>query len=162
MEVPAKSTRRGNQAAITTPVAWPCDAQGKKEKQLNRALEALAESLSASKDRRAHHQDNGRWMNRSTISTSLAIENDTGFFDAEQAAIHLGGINHRTVTRWAREGYLPAYPVGEGMRRLWRFRRADLDQWMLSRRTGQFPLDVPAGTDTLNPSHRCSDQRKIQ
>lgn len=63
------------------------------------------------------------------------------FLDAEQAAVFLGGLNSRTVTRWAREGYLPAYPIGEGKRRLWRFLEADLERWMFSRRTG---------TDTLS------------
>ena len=53
-----------------------------------------------------------------------------------EAARFLGGLNARTVTRWAREGYLPAIPVGEGKRRLWRFRAGDLERWMLSRRTG--------------------------
>jgi excisionase family DNA binding protein len=58
------------------------------------------------------------------------------FLNAYEASAFLGGINHRTVTRWAREGYLPAYPIGEGKRRLWRFLEADLEAWMLSRRTG--------------------------
>jgi len=60
----------------------------------------------------------------------------TRFLDAADAAAHLGGLNSRTVTRWAREGYLPAYPIGEGKRRLWRFLRTDLDVWMSARRTG--------------------------
>jgi excisionase family DNA binding protein len=58
------------------------------------------------------------------------------FMTAVEAATFLGGVNPRTVTRWAREGYLPAYPIGEGMRRLWRFTRKDLTDWMLSRRNG--------------------------
>jgi excisionase family DNA binding protein len=58
------------------------------------------------------------------------------FLDAQQAAEFLGGLNFRTVLRWAREGYLPAIPVGEGKRRLWRFLEADLEGWMLARRTG--------------------------
>jgi hypothetical protein len=53
-------------------------------------------------------------------------EMSTSFLNAEQAAQFLGGLNARTVTRWAREGYLPAYPLGEGKRRLWRYLRADL------------------------------------
>lgn len=61
----------------------------------------------------------------------------------------LGGLNSRTVTRWAREGYLPAYPIGEGKRRLWRFLQSDLEQWMLARRTGRIPLDPGAHPDTL-------------
>ncbi len=57
------------------------------------------------------------------------------FLTCEQAAEYLGGLNHRTVARWAREGYLPAIPIGEGKRRLWRFVADDLDGWMMSRRT---------------------------
>ena len=72
------------------------------------------------------------------------------FLDAEQAAVFLGGLNSRTVTRWAREGYLPAYPIGEGKRRLWRFLERDLEQWMLARRTGQFPSDSDAAFSTLS------------
>jgi len=56
------------------------------------------------------------------------------YITAEQAAAYLGGLNSRTVSRWAREGYLPAIPIGEGKRRLWRFIEADLDSWMEHRR----------------------------
>jgi excisionase family DNA binding protein len=59
------------------------------------------------------------------------------FLDTVQAAEYLGGLHPRTLSRWAREGYIPAIPVGEGKRRLWRFLAEDLEQWMLSRRTGQ-------------------------
>jgi predicted site-specific integrase-resolvase len=58
------------------------------------------------------------------------------FLDAVEASAFLGGLNSRTVTRWAREGYLPAYPIGEGKRRLWRFLCEDLEAWMLARRNG--------------------------
>ena len=70
------------------------------------------------------------------------------FLDPEQAAAFLGGLDSRTVTRWAREGYVPSYPLGEGKRRLWRFLEADLEQWMLSRGTGQSSFDgfTPANT----------------
>lgn len=74
------------------------------------------------------------------------------FLDAEQAAVFLGGLNSRTVTRWAREGYIPAYPIGEGKRRLWRFLECDLELWMLSRRTGQFSSDPDGVADTLMPA----------
>jgi hypothetical protein len=68
------------------------------------------------------------------------------FLDPEQAAVFLGGLNSRTVTRWAREGYLPAYPIGEGKRRLWRFLEHDLEQWMLARRTGTLTTAADALT----------------
>lgn len=44
-------------------------------------------------------------------------ETSSSFLNAEQAAQFLGWLNARTVTRWAREGYLPAYPVRTNWRR---------------------------------------------
>ncbi len=80
-------------------------------------------------------------------------------FLTEEAAEYLGGLNSRTVTRWAREGYLPSYPIGEGKRRLWRFLESDLEDWMLSRRTGHATIDIEACADTLSFYYRCSDRR---
>src|SRR5215469_3704050 len=91
------------------------------------------------------HETAGR---RSVQGPDFGMRCDAGnqrFLDPEQAAGFLGGLNSRTVTRWAREGYLPPYPIGEGKRRLWRFLESDLEVWMLSRRTGQSPSDA----DTL-------------
>lgn len=67
----------------------------------------------------------------------------TKFLTADEVSVFLGGLNSRTVTRWAREGYLPSYPIGEGKRRLWRFLERDLERWMQSRGTGQHIL-LPA------------------
>jgi excisionase family DNA binding protein len=61
------------------------------------------------------------------------------YLNPAEAAAFLGGINIRTVNRWARRGYLPAYPLGEGKRRLWRFLESDLHAWMASRRTDTVP-----------------------
>ncbi len=58
------------------------------------------------------------------------------YLSCEETAGYLGGLNARTVARWAREGYLPAIPIGEGKRRLWRFLQADLDGWMEARKQG--------------------------
>lgn len=70
------------------------------------------------------------------------------FLTPEQAAEFLGGLNSRTVTRWAREGYLPSYPIGEGKRRLWRFLERDLERWMLSRHSGTDTLATVADAPT--------------
>jgi excisionase family DNA binding protein len=90
---------------------------------------------------------------------SQTIDSDTHssfmkgrFLNAEQAAEYLCGLNSRTVTRWAREGYLPAYPIGEGRRRLWRFLEADLRKWMLLRGTRSFSADDQPGEHTLSPA----------
>lgn len=69
------------------------------------------------------------------------------FLTPIEASAFLGGINSRTVTRWAREGYLPSYPIGEGKRRLWRFLESDLEAWMLSRRTGTGASTLLTATD---------------
>jgi excisionase family DNA binding protein len=74
------------------------------------------------------------------------------FLTPEDAAEYLGGIHSRTVTGWAREGYLPAYPVGEGKRRLWRFLERDLEQWMRARCTGKNSLDIRDAVATLDPA----------
>ena len=71
------------------------------------------------------------------------------FLTPVEASMFLGGLSSRTLTRWAREGYLPSYPIGEGKRRLWRFLESDHESWMLSRRTGRIPLEIQACEDTL-------------
>ena len=75
------------------------------------------------------------------------------FLTPEEAANFLGGLNSRTVTRWAREGYLPSYPIGEGKRRLWRFLEADLETWMISRRTGVCAGTLSSAADAPTRGH---------
>jgi hypothetical protein len=38
-------------------------------------------------------------------------------------------MDHRTLVRWARIGYVPAHPLGEGKRKLWRFLEHELLDW---------------------------------
>lgn len=45
------------------------------------------------------------------IGDHLNLETRNRFLTADQAAEFLGGLNSRTVTRWAREGYMPSYPT---------------------------------------------------
>jgi len=45
--------------------------------------------------------------------------------------------------------YLPALPIGEGKRRLWRFLESDLENWMLSRRTGHITAEDTTCGGTL-------------
>jgi excisionase family DNA binding protein len=45
------------------------------------------------------------------------------------AAAYLG-LDVKTITRWARQGYLPAYALGEGKRKFWRFLESDLAEWL--------------------------------
>lgn len=43
------------------------------------------------------------------------------------------GLDVKTITRWARQGYLPAHPLGEGKRKFWRFRADELESWLYAR-----------------------------
>jgi len=40
------------------------------------------------------------------------------------------GLDEKTITRWARKGYLPAHPLGEGKRKFWRFLENELSDWL--------------------------------
>jgi excisionase family DNA binding protein len=54
------------------------------------------------------------------------------YVDAGEAAKFLG-IHRRTVLQMARDGIIPAHPLGDGRRRLWRFLLSELDEWMRGR-----------------------------
>lgn len=47
----------------------------------------------------------------------------------EQAAKILQ-MDRRTLVYWARRGYVPAHPMGEGKRKLWRFVERELVEWV--------------------------------
>ena len=54
------------------------------------------------------------------------------FVDAAVAAKFLG-LNRRTVLKMARDGVLPAHPLGEGARKQWRFLLSELAEWLRKR-----------------------------
>jgi excisionase family DNA binding protein len=61
-------------------------------------------------------------------------------------------IHLKQLLQLAREGKLPAYPIGDGQRRLWRFRLSDLAKAMVGtddsrKEHGHDPQD---SSDTLN------------
>ena len=45
-------------------------------------------------------------------------------------AAELLHMDARTLCAWARRGYVPSHPLGEGKRRLWRFFEAELLTWI--------------------------------
>jgi len=51
------------------------------------------------------------------------------------AAAYLG-LDSKTVTRWARQGYLPGHPLGEGKRKFWRFLETELSEWLAAKSNG--------------------------
>lgn len=50
-----------------------------------------------------------------------------------RAAAQYLGLDVKTITRWARQGYLPAHPLGEGKRKFWRFLEHELAAWLAAK-----------------------------
>lgn len=60
--------------------------------------------------------------------------------DAREAAQVLR-MDSRTLVRWARLGQVPAHPMGEGKRKLWRFLEHELVEWLQARKPEEkFPV----------------------
>jgi len=53
-----------------------------------------------------------------------------------EAAEYLG-LDEKTITRWARQRYLPAHPLGEGKRKFWRFLQSELTEWLAAKTNQQ-------------------------
>jgi excisionase family DNA binding protein len=49
------------------------------------------------------------------------------------------GLDVKTITRWARKGYLPAHPLGEGKRKFWRFFESELSEWLAGKNNRSEP-----------------------
>jgi excisionase family DNA binding protein len=47
-----------------------------------------------------------------------------------QEAAEVLKMDSRTLVRWARNGYVPAHPLGGGKRKLWRFLEHELLDWV--------------------------------
>jgi len=54
------------------------------------------------------------------------------YVSAEKAGRYLD-IKPKTLLEKARAGRIPAYPWGDGIRKTWRFKISELDEWMRSR-----------------------------
>lgn len=78
--------------------------------------------------------------NRSFLTSSADSDRSKiRILDAEEAAA-LIKMDSRTLVRWARLGYVPAHPLGEGKRRLWRFIEDELLEWLEERSFQRKPL----------------------
>ncbi len=58
---------------------------------------------------------------------------DHHLLNANEAAEVLK-MDSRTLIRWARLGHVPAHPMGEGKRKLWRFLEHELLDWVEARK----------------------------
>jgi hypothetical protein len=87
-------------------------------------------------------------MQRETVATvtfgqAASLE---PFVSAERAAEFLA-LSRKTLLALARKGYVPGHPVGQGMRKVWKFRLSELDSWM--------KIEITSN------SHRGRNERKI-
>jgi excisionase family DNA binding protein len=55
--------------------------------------------------------------------------------DPREAAAYLH-LDVKTITRWSRQGYIPAHPLGEGKRKFWRFFGHELEAWLNGQSNG--------------------------
>ena len=55
--------------------------------------------------------------------------------DPREAAAYLH-LDVKTITRWSRQGYIPAHPLGEGKRKFWRFFEHELEAWLNGQSNG--------------------------
>jgi predicted site-specific integrase-resolvase len=57
-----------------------------------------------------------------------------------KAAAEFLALDVKTITRWARQGYLPGHPLGEGKRKFWRFLEPELTEWLATKTNGAYAL----------------------
>jgi hypothetical protein len=70
------------------------------------------------------------------------------FVDADEAGRFLS-LNRRRILELARAGELPAHPIGDGARRVWRFRLSELAAALAS--TGKSRLSSRQGGSMVRP-----------
>ena len=63
------------------------------------------------------------------------------YVGAQEAAQFLS-VHRRTLLQMARDGIVPAHPIGDGQRHQWRFLISELDVWMRSRLTLVLPSEL--------------------
>lgn len=51
------------------------------------------------------------------------------YIEAGRAAAYLS-MSRKTLLKKARAGRLPGHPIGDGRKKMWRFRISELDRWM--------------------------------
>jgi hypothetical protein len=81
-------------------------------------------------------------ISRTTFEAEDEITQVEPFVDALEAGRFLQ-LPRRRVLQLARQGRLPAYPLGDGPRKIWRFRLSELSAAMLhSRQRSHVPEEI--------------------
>jgi len=68
---------------------------------------------------------------------------DEGWLTAQEAAGHLR-IKPRTLLLWVRQGKIQGYSLSGVKRRVWRFRKSDLDAALLGQEAGMICSTPPS------------------
>lgn len=58
-----------------------------------------------------------------------AVQPSEPYIEAGRAAAYLS-MSRKTLLKKARSGRLPGHPIGDGRKKMWRFRISELDRWM--------------------------------
>lgn len=66
------------------------------------------------------------------LLSTIPIDNFEPYVSVEKAAQYLD-LKPKTLLVKARKGQIPAYPWGDGVRKTWRFKISQLDDWMKSK-----------------------------
>ena len=66
-----------------------------------------------------------------TVATSAGPSREY-YVDAAEGALFLK-MDRRTLLQKARQGRIPAHPMGDGPRKTWRFLLSELDAWLRRR-----------------------------
>lgn len=69
------------------------------------------------------------------------------YIEAGRAAAYLC-MSRKTLLKKARSGRLPGHPIGDGRKKMWRFRLSELDRWMQT--------EVTSGSDEGRSKERKS------
>ena len=93
-------------------------------------------------------------LNEGCIDNKIAVLKSSmphRLLDAQEAAQILR-MDRRTLILWARMGYVPAHPLGEGKRKMWRFLEHELLEWVEARECDK----KRPPTSTIKVSHQRS------
>jgi excisionase family DNA binding protein len=66
-----------------------------------------------------------------------------GWLTAQEAAEHLR-VKTRTLLQWVRQKKIPGYVLSGNRRKVWRFRKVDLDRWLLAQGSGVICSPAPS------------------
>jgi excisionase family DNA binding protein len=71
-------------------------------------------------------------MSNMDLNTTDVVTSGVQWLTADEAAQHLK-VKKRTLLLWTRQGRVPAFALSGTKRRVWRYRRTDLDAAVLLR-----------------------------